>query len=92
VPSSPRSFSTFHSSQDVFKNLFAYIVGLLNDTFWVMLFIIYLLFEQAVAKTQDGSGGLRARMDRQIQRYLGLKALISLCVAILVYIILGPIL
>ena len=65
-----------------------FLVDASMNSFWVLLFIIYLLFEYR--KIPENS--LRYKIDQNIQRYIGLKAMISFAVGIGTYIFLGPIL
>jgi predicted PurR-regulated permease PerM len=51
----------------------------------ILLLVLYLLAEQS----SHVAGSLRARLDDQIQRYIGIKTVISLAQGLLVYIILG---
>lgn len=85
-----------------------FLMTAITDIFWIFLFVIYLLFEKSAVATPGAylaainsicfkthlfqGVDIRSKIDMQIQRYIGLKALISLAVGFVVYIILGPIL
>ena len=63
------------------------------DTLLILLIVLYLLFEESfgdMGTTERGS--FKAKIDSQIQQYIGLKTLVSILIGIAVYIILGPLL
>lgn len=72
---------------DTLNQLVLWTFSAVSDFFWVLLFVVYLLFEEAVPQSP-----LRNKIDMQIQAYIGLKTLISCFVGFVIYIILGPIL
>ena len=78
---------------DIFRAIIMFCVNATVNIFWVLLFVLYLLYEQNkdslvnARSTVSSSGGvvrqtstLRQDIDNQIQRYLVLKTLISACV------------
>ena len=90
---------------DIFRAIIMFCVNATVNIFWVLLFVLYLLYEQNkdslvnARSTVSSSGGvvrqtstLRQDIDNQIQRYLVLKTLISACVGGGVWLWLGLIL
>ena len=89
---------------DIFRAIIMFCVNATVNIFWVLLFVLYLLYEQNkdssinARSTVPSSGGvvrtstLRQDIDNQIQRYLVLKTLISACVGGGVWLWLGLIL
>lgn len=69
-----------------------WLVAALSDLFWIMLFILYLLFEKVREPRPRHGVDLRTKIDEQIQRYIGLKTFISAIAGLAVYIVLGPML
>ena len=64
------------------------------DMLLILLIVLYLLFEESFGETSGPTerGSFKAKIDSQIQQYIGLKTLISIMIGIAVYIILGPLL
>lgn len=75
---------------NVVKYTFLYFFNFVTGLFVVFLFTLYLVFETTSAEKTPG--GLRDKIDEQIQRYIVLKTFISAIVGLGVYVILGPIL
>ena len=64
------------------------------DTLLILLIVLYLLFEESFGESAGTTekGSFKAKIDSQIQQYIGLKTLVSILIGIAVYIILGPLL
>lgn len=60
----------------------------LGNGLLVLLLVLYLLAEQS----SHSAASLRARVDDQIQRYIGIKTVISAMQGLLVYLIMGTLL
>jgi predicted PurR-regulated permease PerM len=75
---------------NVVKYTFLYFFNFVTGLFIVFLFTVYLLFENT--SQEKIPGGLREKIDAQIQRYIVLKTFISAIVGVGVFVILGPIL
>ena len=67
------------------KTTVTVVVDGLGNGLLVLLLVLYLLAEQST----HAPGSLRARVDDQIQRYIGIKTVISALQGALVYIIMG---
>jgi len=82
------------------KTMVVSVLNGLEYMFLIFLFVLYMLFEDSETSSHEHSinsshsraRDLRKQIDHQIQRYLVIKTLISLCVGISVYVVLGPIL
>ena len=80
---------------DIFRAIVVFCVDATVNIFWVMLFVLYLLYEQnrgSSPNSPNSTSRLRQEIDDQIQRYLTLKLLISAVVGGCVWLLLGPIL
>lgn len=75
--------------QIVHKVLFT-IVERFGDVFFVLLGTVYMMLDSAGRRTK--ASPLRANIERQIQRYLGLKSFVSAMNGVGVYLVLGPLL
>ncbi|KAK8810704.1 hypothetical protein WA158_007279 [Blastocystis sp. Blastoise] len=80
------------------SNVVVYIYDFICQSFWVLLYLLYLLFEGTGEEEEgeregerEGQPNLHNKVNEQIERYIVVKTLISLGVALLVYIVLGPI-
>ena len=67
------------------KTTVTVIVDGIGNGVLILLLVLYLLAEQS----SHASGSVRARVDDQIQRYIGIKTIISLAQGVLVYFIMG---
>ena len=67
------------------KTTVSVVVDGLGNGLLVLLLVLYLLAEQST----HAVGSLRARVDDQIQRYIGIKTMISFMQGVLVYLIMG---
>jgi len=78
---------------NIVRGIIMFCVDATINMLWVLLFVLYLLYEQNQQSNATSSTSiLRNAIDNQIQRYLGLKTLISLIVGGAVWLLLGPIL
>jgi predicted PurR-regulated permease PerM len=79
----------------IFRAIIMFCVEATINIFWVLLFVLYLLYEQNhedIHSKSSKTSKLRNEIDNQIQRYLGLKTIISVSVGVAVWLLLGPIL
>ena len=82
---------------DLFQGVIMFCVNTMANIFWILLFVLYLLFEQTKPTSRRSTVShshhhIRQEIDEQIQRYLGLKTLVSVLAAASVYFLLGPML
>ena len=75
--------------QIVHKVLFT-VIERCGDLFFVLLGTIYMMLDSAGRRTK--ASPLRANIERQIQRYIGLKSFVSALNGVAVYSVLGPLL
>lgn len=80
-----KSIKTQVPVADLVQKLLLMMIDAVGNTFLILLLVLYLLFEQA----SHPVGTLRRKVDDQIQRYIGIKTLISAGVGFLVYLVLG---
>ena len=65
-----------------------------SNIFFIFLFVMYLLFD-ASGGDDAGPGSeltLRAKIDRGIMKYLGIKTALSVAVGLTTWLVLGPLL
>lgn len=85
------------------KSLLLVLMNAVAYTFIVLLFVLYMLFENVVNENNGAGGGatdpsseamhrVRRQIDNQIQRYLVTKTAISAVVGLLTFLVLGPLL
>lgn len=77
---------------EITKSLVFILVNAIGYTFVVMLFVLYMLFEDKYESEVGAPMSVRRQIDDQIQRYLVTKTLISAVVGLLTYLVLGPLL
>lgn len=65
---------------DYAKGMLYTMLNMVMNTFFVLLVVFYLVFE----KTVQQEGSLRHQIDQEIQKYIGLKTLVSAVAALLV--------
>lgn len=71
---------------DLVQGALLELIDAVGNTFLILLLVLYLLFEQG----SHAPDSMRGKVDDSIQRYIGIKTLISAGVGLLVYLILGP--
>ena len=79
---------------DALQYMFNTLLQSMMDTLLILLIVLYLLFEESFGESagMTEKGSFKAKIDSQIQQYIGLKTLVSILIGIAVYIILGPLL
>jgi AI-2 transport protein TqsA len=89
-----REFISEIKVADAIQYMFNMLLQSMMDMLLILLIVLYLLFEESFGETSGPTerGSFKAKIDSQIQQYIGLKTLISIMIGIAVYIILGPLL